>query len=164
MIARLRSTRAQTPLSPIILNVMYRTARVSLWGQSNYSLRNPKEKGVTGILYSIYLCEFLLTLLPVTGLKSALEMDYVHDKARDQTEQINLVLTTAEDFGRSQWHHLCRSGHIYELYKRRRTFARSQRTSDQYFGSVMVMLSMRIRMRIHIKQFTSMWIRTRILV
>jgi hypothetical protein len=47
-VARLQSTRVQTPLSSPLLNV-----RESLCGQSKYSLRNTKEMGVVG---NTYLC------------------------------------------------------------------------------------------------------------
>jgi hypothetical protein len=43
-----------SPLPPL-LNVMYRTAWESLCGQSKYSLRNTKEKGVVG-----HLCRSLV--------------------------------------------------------------------------------------------------------
>ncbi len=47
-VARLQSTRVQTPLSlPPLLNV---TAGECLFGQSKYTLRNTKEKGVVGNL------------------------------------------------------------------------------------------------------------------
>jgi hypothetical protein len=45
-VARLQSTRVQTPLSPL-LNV---TVGECLFGQSKYSLLNTKEKGVVGNL------------------------------------------------------------------------------------------------------------------
>jgi hypothetical protein len=45
-VTRLQSTRAQTPLS----SSFKCTARKSLCGQSKYSLRNTKEKGVVGNL------------------------------------------------------------------------------------------------------------------
>jgi hypothetical protein len=44
-VARLQSTRVQTPLSPPLLNVMY-CVRVSLCGQSNISCATLKRRGV----------------------------------------------------------------------------------------------------------------------
>ncbi len=48
MVARLQSKRVQTPVSPLYLNVKYRTAWESLWGQWKYSFLNTKEKGAVG--------------------------------------------------------------------------------------------------------------------
>jgi hypothetical protein len=54
-VARLQSTKVQTPLSLPLLNVMYciSVLRESLWGRSQYSLRNTKEKEVVDNLYNI---------------------------------------------------------------------------------------------------------------